>query len=373
MTETFVPPYDSGEEYASIAAKHCTEPYAVLVAPNSCYSLKDNFHIDGYRTCASSQLLSDLEPGFDSFVVEVLGHPRCKVLLDQLGVGNLGTNTHNLQDEEGPFGGSSSGSMASLIKDPTLEFSICSDTGGSARNPVRTRKVFKVLVPAWGQISRRGLIPMSDPLDRVSIMARTFDRLQQVYTRLNRVDPLDGSCIPFQAAGTLPVLWLSDQMRSLLKACSQEITDTYLALTSTYFRSSTDRYGLVYLASHRLNREETERRRSILGPGAKDRLTAVPWSPQVCTLSRDYYDFLYGGEARWMSPDLRRLNKFFKTHLVALQLGEPSAGSPDPEYKLVNLLNLSAVTFKKGEICQLVAPRGYQRAALAAARHLDES
>lgn len=143
------------------------------------YSLKDNFSTKGILTTASSNLLKDYVPVFDSTVYEKLKNAGAtligKTVLDELAMEGLGTTGHtgavrNPWNKDRIIGGSSAGSAASVALG-IVPFSIGSDTGDSVRKPAAYGGVvgFK---PTYGRISRYGLFPFASSLDHVGILAR---------------------------------------------------------------------------------------------------------------------------------------------------------------------------------------------------------
>ena len=144
------------------------------------YALKDNFSTSGILTTASSNILKDYVPVFDSTVYKKLKEKGAvlmgKTVLDELAMGGSGLTGHtgfvrNPWDTSRMVGGSSSGSAAS-VSAGIVPFSIGSDTGDSVRKPACFCGVvgFK---PTYGRISRFGLFPFASSLDHVGVFARS--------------------------------------------------------------------------------------------------------------------------------------------------------------------------------------------------------
>lgn len=143
------------------------------------YALKDNFSTSGILTTASSNILKDYVPVYDSTVYKKLKKAGAqlvgKTVLDELAMGGTGTTGHtgvvrNPYDKDRMIGGSSAGSAACVALGIT-PFSIGSDTGDSVRKPAS----FGGLVgfkPTYGRISRYGLFAFASSLDHVAMFTR---------------------------------------------------------------------------------------------------------------------------------------------------------------------------------------------------------
>lgn len=143
------------------------------------YALKDNFSTSGILTTASSNILKDYVPVYDSTVYKKLKNAGAvligKTVLDELAMGGTGTTGHtgivrNPWDKERMMGGSSAGSASSVALG-IVPFAIGSDTGDSVRKPAS----FGGLVgfkPTYGRISRYGMFPFASSLDHVAMFTR---------------------------------------------------------------------------------------------------------------------------------------------------------------------------------------------------------
>ncbi|MFV0275520.1 MAG: amidase family protein [Bacilli bacterium] len=143
------------------------------------YALKDNFSTSGILTTASSNILKNYIPVYDSTVYKKLKDNGAvligKTILDELAMGGTGTTGHlgsvkNPWCEERLIGGSSAGSAAAVACG-IVPFSIGSDTGDSVRKPAAYGGVvgFK---PTYGRISRYGLFAFASSLDHVAYFTR---------------------------------------------------------------------------------------------------------------------------------------------------------------------------------------------------------
>ena len=159
---------------------------------------KDNFSTKGIKTTASSKILENYIPIYNSTVVDYLNNKDTiivgKASLDELAMG--GTNksaatgpVKNPWDLTRIAGGSSGGSAA-LVGSGVVPFSLGSDTGDSIRKPAGFCGIvgFK---PTWGRISRYGVIPYASSLDHVGAFTRTVSDMAIVIEAIAGYDEKD--------------------------------------------------------------------------------------------------------------------------------------------------------------------------------------
>jgi aspartyl-tRNA(Asn)/glutamyl-tRNA(Gln) amidotransferase subunit A len=162
------------------------------------YALKDNFSTKGILTTASSNILKDYVPVYDSTVYKKLKEAGAiligKTSLDELAMGGSGTTGHtgtvkNPWDLKRLIGGSSAGSAA-VVAAGIVPFSVGSDTGDSIRKPAAYGGVvgFK---PTYGRISRYGLFAFASSLDHVGCFARSVKDVAIVTDVLKGYDEKD--------------------------------------------------------------------------------------------------------------------------------------------------------------------------------------
>lgn len=167
------------------------------------YSLKDNFSTKGILTTASSNILKNYVPPYNSTVYQKLLDSGViligKTVLDELAMGGTGTTGHtgavkNPWDTSRMIGGSSAGSAASVALG-IVPFSIGSDTGDSVRKPAAYGGVvgFK---PTYGRISRYGLFAFASSLDHVGVFARSVKDIAIVTDILKGQDEKDMTSLP---------------------------------------------------------------------------------------------------------------------------------------------------------------------------------
>lgn len=137
--------------------------------------IKDNLAVAGMRMTCASRILENYVAPYDSAVVERLKGEGTLILgknnMDEFACGSSGENsafgpTLNPIIEGVVPGGSSSGSAASVAAG-LVDFSVGSDTGGSARCPSAYCGTV-CLKPTYGRISRYGLADLSMSLESPS-------------------------------------------------------------------------------------------------------------------------------------------------------------------------------------------------------------
>ncbi|KAG9018908.1 Trimeric GatFAB AmidoTransferase(AdT) complex subunit, partial [Tulasnella sp. 427] len=176
-------------------------------------AIKDNLCTADLPTTCSSAFLQDFRPPYDATVVSLLrtagGDIAGKTNCDEFGMGSFNTNsTHGpvinpfkpqdarTQASEAPrsAGGSSGGSAAAVAADLSYA-AIGTDTGGSVRLPASYCGVVG-LKPSYGLVSRWGVVSYADSLDCVGILAKSVERVQNVFDVICRFDQKDPTSIP---------------------------------------------------------------------------------------------------------------------------------------------------------------------------------
>lgn len=159
------------------------------------FVIKDNIITINQKTTASSNILANFIPKYDSTVNNLLKKVNAiniaKTALDELGMGGDGlyANTgyvYNPWNKEHIIGGSSSGSVA-LVATGVVPFALGTDTGDSVRKPAALAGIigFK---PTYGLISRNGVIPYAPSLDTVGVFANHIEDIANVLDVLVQED-----------------------------------------------------------------------------------------------------------------------------------------------------------------------------------------
>ncbi len=161
--------------------------------------LKDLIETAGIRTTAHSKVLIDHIPAEDATVFSRLKEAGC-VLLGKLGClefahGSPSTDQawpavrNPWNPEHGFTGGSSTGSGAAVAAGLVMG-ALGTDTGGSIRNPASFCGIAG-LMPTYGRVSRRGVIPYSFSLDHCGPMAWTAEDCAIMLQAIAGYDPND--------------------------------------------------------------------------------------------------------------------------------------------------------------------------------------
>lgn len=164
------------------------------------FLVKDNLMASKTPTTCGSQVLRRHLALYDATVVARLKAAGAILLgktnLDEFGMGSRTTSscfgaTRNPWDLRRSAGGSSGGSAAAVAAG-LVPFALGSDTGGSVRQPAAHCGVtgFK---PAWGTVSRFGLVAYASSLDSVGVLARRAEDAELIYHCMAGPDPNDAT------------------------------------------------------------------------------------------------------------------------------------------------------------------------------------
>lgn len=164
---------------------------------------KDNLLIEGTVTTAASNILGNFEAPYTATAIKKLEDEGAiciaKANMDSFGHGSSTENsdftqTLNPHDKTRVPGGSSGGS-ASVVALGIVPFSICTDTGGSIRQPASFTGTYG-LKPSYGRVSRNGAIAMASSTDTVGAIAASTSDLAEVIDIISGLDPKDSTTIP---------------------------------------------------------------------------------------------------------------------------------------------------------------------------------
>ncbi len=165
-------------------------------------AVKDLFCYQGLPTTASSKMLADWYPPYDSTVVKRLQEAGMVILgktnLDEFAMGSSTETSyfgpsHNPWDLERIPGGSGGGSAASLASFEA-PLALGTDTGGSIRQPGAVTGTVGVK-PTYGGVSRFGVIAMASSLDQPGPCARNVLDAALLHAMIGGYDPQDSTSI----------------------------------------------------------------------------------------------------------------------------------------------------------------------------------
>ena len=163
-------------------------------------AVKDNFLAKSLRTTASSKVLDDFIPPYESTVTQKLKDAGGVIV----GKTNLDAWAHGSSTETSDYGrtlnprnpaylpgGSSGGSAAAVAADTTIA-AIGSETAGSIRQPAAWCGIVG-LKPTYGRVSRRGVIAMASSTDSPGPMTKTVADAALLLEIIAGHDPYDAT------------------------------------------------------------------------------------------------------------------------------------------------------------------------------------
>ena len=163
--------------------------------------IKDLFCTKGIRTTASSKILSNFTPNYESFVTQKLlddgsifiGKNNC----DEFAMGssnetsffgpvkNPWKNKNTPTDDLVP--GGSSGGSAAAVAEGTCVASMGTDTGGSIRQPASLCGIVG-LKPTFGSCSRWGIVAFASSLDQAGPLTNSVEDAALILNSINKHD-----------------------------------------------------------------------------------------------------------------------------------------------------------------------------------------
>ena len=165
-------------------------------------ALKDNIDTAGVRTTGASELFKDRIPTEDAEVARRLKNAGA-IILGKLNMHEFAYGPSSAVTYFGPVhnpwaldrisGGSSGGSAASIASDLCFG-TLGTDTGGSIRIPSSHCGVVG-LMPTYGRVSNRGVIPMAWTLDHVGPICKTVEDAALMLSTIAGYDELDPTTV----------------------------------------------------------------------------------------------------------------------------------------------------------------------------------
>jgi aspartyl-tRNA(Asn)/glutamyl-tRNA(Gln) amidotransferase subunit A len=167
------------------------------------FAVKDNFLTKGMVTTASSNILKDYHPQYDSTVIEKIKNAGALIL----GKTNLDSFAHGSSTETSDFGptlnpwnigklpGGSSGGSAAAVSAQLCTVALGSETAGSIRQPAAWCGVTG-LKPTYGRVSRYGVIAMASSTDSPGPIGRSVEDCALVAEIISGKDNKDATTSP---------------------------------------------------------------------------------------------------------------------------------------------------------------------------------
>ena len=168
--------------------------------------IKDLFCTKGIRTTASSKILSNFTPNYESFVTQKLlddgsifiGKNNC----DEFAMGSSNETSFfgpvknpwknkNVPTDDLVPGGSSGGSAAAVAEGSCVA-SMGTDTGGSIRQPASLCGIVG-LKPTFGSCSRWGIVAFASSLDQAGPLTNSVEDAALILNSINKHDFYDST------------------------------------------------------------------------------------------------------------------------------------------------------------------------------------
>ena len=169
------------------------------------YACKDNFCTYGITTTASSNILKNFTPPYESTVTSKLKNAGAILL----GKTNMDAFAHGSSTETSDFGttlnpwdlervaGGSSGGSAAAVAAGLCTFAIGSETAGSIRGPASWCGV-SGLKPSYGRVSRYGVIAMASSTDSPGPIGKSILDCTFIAEIISGRDSLDATSSPHE-------------------------------------------------------------------------------------------------------------------------------------------------------------------------------
>ncbi len=168
-------------------------------------AVKDLFCTKNVKTTASSKILENFIPSYESTVTENLWNEGAilmgKLNCDEFAMGSSNETSHfgnvisPIDDNLVP--GGSSGGSASALAAKLTPATIGTDTGGSIRQPASFTGTVG-LKPTYGSCSRYGIVAFASSLDQAGPMTKDVKDCALLLEVMSSFDPKDSTSINFK-------------------------------------------------------------------------------------------------------------------------------------------------------------------------------
>ncbi|MBI2235306.1 MAG: Asp-tRNA(Asn)/Glu-tRNA(Gln) amidotransferase subunit GatA [Micavibrio aeruginosavorus] len=170
-------------------------------------AIKDLYCTKGVRTTASSRILDNFVPPYESTVSGNLFRDGAVMLgktsLDEFAMGSSNTTSaygnvispwkRNNGDNADLVPGGSSGGSSAIVAARAAMGATGTDTGGSIRQPASFTGIAGIK-PTYGRCSRWGIIAFASSLDQAGPFARTVEDCALMLRSMAGYDPKDSTC-----------------------------------------------------------------------------------------------------------------------------------------------------------------------------------
>ena len=185
--------------------KFDTNPDFKKKLPGIPLAVKDLFCTKNVKTTASSKILENFVPSYESTVTENLWNEGAiligKLNCDEFAMGSSNETSHfgnvisPIDDNLVP--GGSSGGSASALAAKLTPATIGTDTGGSIRQPASFTGTVG-LKPTYGCCSRYGIVAFASSLDQAGPMTKDVKDCALMLEVISSFDPKDSTSINFK-------------------------------------------------------------------------------------------------------------------------------------------------------------------------------
>ncbi len=163
-------------------------------------AIKDIINVKGTFTTCASRILKEYRSPYDATAISFLrnhgGIPAGKLNMDEFAMGSTNEssafgavrNPHNREK----IPGGSSGGAASAVAGNCAIAALCSDTGGSIRQPASMCGVFGIK-PTYGRVSRYGLVAYASSFDQIGPITKTVKDAAILLQAVSGIDERDST------------------------------------------------------------------------------------------------------------------------------------------------------------------------------------